>query len=118
MQIANSSDVASDKPLKVTVDGKDWLLIRKDNDVYAMENRCPHLGWSMARGKVVDGAIVCPWHGSSFDVCTGENRDWVNSFAGMKVPNWSRKMIAMGKQPEPVKSVKLVEADGSISWPG
>ena len=33
-----------------------------------------------------DGVVQCPWHNSRFDVCTGENLDWVTGFAGHQVP--------------------------------
>ena len=42
-----------------------------DGRLVAIDDRCPHQGASLARGYVLDGCIVCPWHGSRFDPETG-----------------------------------------------
>ena len=49
--------------------------------------------------------LKCPWHGSRFDVRTGENMDWVNAFAGIPMPKWTHGMISMGKAPAPLQTV-------------
>ncbi len=54
------------------------LLINNNGQFHAVGNRCPHLKLSMTKGKITeDGAIVCPWHRSSFDLCTGAVKDWI-----------------------------------------
>jgi nitrite reductase/ring-hydroxylating ferredoxin subunit len=52
------------------------LLLNHEGQVYAIANQCPHLKLPMNKGKITDGAIVCPWHRSAFDLCTGEVKDW------------------------------------------
>jgi nitrite reductase/ring-hydroxylating ferredoxin subunit/uncharacterized membrane protein len=52
------------------------VLLRREGRVYAMAETCAHLGGPLADGKVVDGenrrpVVVCPWHGSHFDMETG-----------------------------------------------
>jgi len=39
---------------------------------YAIGNTCTHLGGPLAQGKLGDGVVECPWHGSRFDVRTGQ----------------------------------------------
>jgi nitrite reductase/ring-hydroxylating ferredoxin subunit/uncharacterized membrane protein len=42
-------------------------------DAFAVfEDRCPHRGGSLADGCLIDGTVQCPWHGSQFDVRTGQ----------------------------------------------
>jgi nitrite reductase/ring-hydroxylating ferredoxin subunit len=91
--------------------GQRLLLTRVDGQVYAVINRCPHMGMKMTRGEICDGVLKCPWHGSRFDVRTGENVDWVNAFAGIPMPKWTHGAIAMGKAPAPLQIVP-VEEDG------
>lgn len=34
-------------------------------------NTCPHRGGPLAEGMVVGEEVICPWHGSRFNVKTG-----------------------------------------------
>jgi nitrite reductase/ring-hydroxylating ferredoxin subunit len=38
---------------------------------YAIENTCPHRGGPLAEGMVAGEEVICPWHGSRFNVKTG-----------------------------------------------
>lgn len=62
------------KPQRVEVDGVGLVLCRTGDNgqVSALGEFCPHLAAPMADGWVDRGRIVCPWHGSRFDVETGE----------------------------------------------
>ena len=77
----------------VDVDGVGKVLLQEfANDVYAVSNKCPHLGLSL-QGKtpllsatVSDGAIACPAHGSAFDLKTGEARgEWCPKLPALPV---------------------------------
>jgi nitrite reductase/ring-hydroxylating ferredoxin subunit len=39
--------------------------------VFAVDNRCPHLGFPLHRGSVRDGILTCHWHHARFDLCSG-----------------------------------------------
>lgn len=90
------------------------IVNRTETGLCAVANRCPHLGLPMASGKVEGNVITCPFHGSKFDMCTGENLDWVTSFAGAKLPEWSRRFVAMGKQPTPIETFKVTVENGEV----
>ncbi|KMV21057.1 (2Fe-2S)-binding protein [Mycobacterium heckeshornense] len=61
------------KPQRVEVDGVGLVLCRNgDGGVSAFGEFCPHLAAPMVDGWVDRGRIVCPWHGSRFDVESGE----------------------------------------------
>lgn len=48
------------------------LVVCRDGDtVSAVGQYCPHLAAPMADGWLHRGRIVCPWHGSQFDIDTG-----------------------------------------------
>ncbi len=38
---------------------------------YAIESTCPHRGGPLAEGMVTGEEVICPWHGSRFNVKTG-----------------------------------------------
>jgi nitrite reductase/ring-hydroxylating ferredoxin subunit len=112
--VASSSEIKEEATHAARVDGVRLLLSRVGGMVHAIENKCPHLGLSMARGKVIGSVIQCPWHGSTFDMCTGNNLDWITSVAGMKVPDWSKSLIAFGKQPTSVRTFAAREENGRV----
>ncbi len=42
------------------------LLVRAGETVHAMHDICAHAGGPLSEGKIVDGCIECPWHGSRY----------------------------------------------------
>merc|ERR1712039_272733 len=58
------------------------VLVGKDGSgkIFCVGNLCPHIGTPMSEGAdVIGDVIVCPLHGSSFKVTTGELIDWCPS---------------------------------------
>ena len=41
-------------------------------DFAAFSDHCSHRGGSLAGGAVICGTVQCPWHGSQFDVRSGD----------------------------------------------
>jgi nitrite reductase/ring-hydroxylating ferredoxin subunit len=113
-QVCKSGDVVEGVPFSVKAGEHSLIVTRIKGKIQAISAKCPHLGMSMARGKISEGAIQCPWHGSRFDVCTGRNLDWVNSFAGIPMPKWSHKIIGLGKQPAAVATFESSEENGAV----
>lgn len=114
IEVAPSGAVQENKVLAAQAGGRTLLLTRVGGKPHAFSNKCPHLGLSLERGKIEDGAIRCPWHGSSFDVCSGENRDWCNAVVGMPIPKWTSRLIALGKKPSPLPVYETVEEGGKV----
>ena len=57
----------------VDVDGVSVLLSRsEDGGVCAIANRCTHVGGPLDEGERDGNVVTCPWHGSRFDLCSGE----------------------------------------------
>ena len=46
-----------------------------DGQVYALDNRCPHMGFPLERGSVKDGILTCHWHHARFDLAGGGTFD-------------------------------------------
>ena len=43
-----------------------------NGELFAVTRRCRHLYADLANGRIdKDGCLVCPWHGSKYDVKTG-----------------------------------------------
>jgi 3-phenylpropionate/trans-cinnamate dioxygenase ferredoxin subunit len=68
------ADLAEAVPLRVTVGGSAVAVVRLGERVHAIGDRCSHAEVSLAEGEVDAAAcaLVCPRHGSAFDLATGE----------------------------------------------
>jgi nitrite reductase/ring-hydroxylating ferredoxin subunit len=47
------------------------LVIYDRGRVFALDNRCPHMGFPLERGSVDDGILTCHWHHARFDLESG-----------------------------------------------
>ena len=58
-------------PGSVTGAGR-WAVGNAKGDYFAVTRRCRHLYADLANGSIDgNGCLVCPWHGSRYDVKTG-----------------------------------------------
>lgn len=46
-----------------------------DGRAYAVDNRCPHMGFPLQKGSVRDGILTCHWHHARFDLASGGTFD-------------------------------------------
>ena len=57
----------------VEVEGVPVLVSRSEGgEVCAIANTCTHRGGPLNEGKRDGSVVTCPWHGSRFDLCSGE----------------------------------------------
>jgi nitrite reductase/ring-hydroxylating ferredoxin subunit len=47
------------------------LVIHDRGRVFALDNRCPHMGFPLERGSIDDGILTCHWHHARFDLQSG-----------------------------------------------
>jgi nitrite reductase/ring-hydroxylating ferredoxin subunit len=50
-------------------------VIWHEGGMYAVDDRCPHLGFPLHRGTVEQGLLTCHWHHARFDLCSGGTLD-------------------------------------------
>ena len=46
-----------------------------DGRAYAVDDRCPHMGFPLHRGTVENGLLTCHWHHARFDLESGGTLD-------------------------------------------
>jgi nitrite reductase/ring-hydroxylating ferredoxin subunit len=56
----------------VQVKGESVAVFNVEGNFYALEDYCSHAGGPLSEGKLEGQTVICPWHGSCFDVTTGE----------------------------------------------
>src|SRR5438874_6111065 len=85
------------------------LVVADGEDVLALDNRCPHLGFPLHRGSVEDGILTCHWHHARFDLASGSTFDlWADD-----VPTAAVKVDADGTV---WVSPRTRHADGEAHW--
>ena len=58
---------------RVEVDGVPVVLSRsKSGEVCAIADTCTHMGAPLVAGDREGDVVTCPWHGSQFDLRSGE----------------------------------------------
>lgn len=72
--VARLEDLTESNPRRFVADEVPVVLVRRGDVVYAVGERCPHLGAPMAEGWLYRNGLVCPWHGSRFDLAQGDVR--------------------------------------------
>ncbi|MEQ8789597.1 MAG: Rieske 2Fe-2S domain-containing protein [Pirellulaceae bacterium] len=68
---ASDAALTEDEGLTVSVAGRDLALFRHEGSVHAIDAECPHEGAMLAEGEFKDGVVTCPWHGWTFNACSG-----------------------------------------------
>ncbi len=64
---------ASELPPGTVTGAGRWAVGNSEGEYFAVTRRCRHLFADLAGGRIDkrDGCLVCPWHGSKYDVKTG-----------------------------------------------
>lgn len=106
---AETSDLT---PGKVTGCGK-YAVGNAGGEHFAVTRRCRHLYADLAGGSIdKDGNLVCPWHGSRYDVKTGR---MVKGPQGIfaKIPGLSEGFKLLTRV-MPLGRGKVTERDGKL----
>jgi nitrite reductase/ring-hydroxylating ferredoxin subunit len=80
------------KPGKVG--GENVAIFNVDGKLYATQGECTHAGGPLCEGALWGDTVTCPWHGSEFDIRTGE--------------------VITGPADEPLKTYRVEVQDGAI----
>ena len=56
----------------VHADDERVVVAKTERGCAAFQDRCTHKGGPLSDGVLIAGTVQCPWHGSQFDVHTGE----------------------------------------------
>lgn len=83
--VASTDDLDTGSGMVVNADGTEIALFNIDGEFYAICNTCPHAGGPLGEGSVSDTTVTCPWHGSEFDLTSGEVQ---SQPAGESVPSY------------------------------
>lgn len=129
IRAASLADLERSGCISASVEGHTLALFLYDGRVYAVDNRCPHMGFPLSKGSVRDGILTCYWHYARFDLKSGgtfdlwaddmrtfpvEVRDgeiWVDLTPPRNVTENSRRRLADGLE----RNISLVIAKSAIN---
>ena len=71
IHVGSLADVRAKSPVVVTKSPVPIVLFCHNDEIHAVDNRCPHMGFPLHRGTVEDGILTCHWHHARFDLASG-----------------------------------------------
>ena len=76
-RIANTNDLPEGTMKKYQVQDTEMLIARIGGKYYATQNKCPHFGGDLSKGKLEGSIVTCPRHGSQFNLTDGSVVRWL-----------------------------------------
>ena len=81
-------DELSEAPRVIRGNNHNIVVFEEQGECYAVDNRCPHMGFPLERGTVRDGILTCHWHQARFDLRSGCTFDlWADDV--LKFDTWA-----------------------------
>ena len=75
MPVLDENELPEGSMKVVSVEGLSILLVKLHDQIFAVSNRCPHMGCLMSGGTIEGYIIICPCHDWRFDLRTGQYED-------------------------------------------
>jgi nitrite reductase/ring-hydroxylating ferredoxin subunit/DMSO/TMAO reductase YedYZ heme-binding membrane subunit len=73
-----------------TMAGDRIAIFRYGNKISAVSNACKHQNGPLGEGRIVNGCIVCPWHGYEYEPASGQSPPPFTE----KIPTFPIKVVA------------------------
>jgi nitrite reductase/ring-hydroxylating ferredoxin subunit/uncharacterized membrane protein len=73
--VVAADQLQENQTLRVEVKGVAIAIAKRNGNVHAFQDFCTHRYGPLSEGHFCDGKIVCPWHGSAFDMSSGKVAD-------------------------------------------
>jgi nitrite reductase/ring-hydroxylating ferredoxin subunit len=71
VKVGKVIDVGADEMRVFDVSGTSVNVASIGGHLHAFDDKCTHMGCSLARGTLEGSTVICPCHGSQFDVTSG-----------------------------------------------
>ena len=86
MRAATLAELQAKGQLLVHLNQQTIALFYSNDRVYAIDNRCPHMGFPLHGSVCKDGIVTCPWHYARFDLASGGTFDsWADDVRSFPV---------------------------------
>jgi 3-phenylpropionate/trans-cinnamate dioxygenase ferredoxin subunit len=72
LRACSVTDVPPESAIPVEIGGTELAIVHSDGQFYAIADECSHAAVPLSEGDVGHGEIECYFHGSRFDLRTGQ----------------------------------------------
>ena len=73
MDVCSLDDIPESRARTVCLSGERVAVYKYDGKISAISSVCKHQNGPLGEGKVVDGCVVCPWHGYQYLPSSGQS---------------------------------------------
>lgn len=94
IEVASLDELKTDQMKLIHVNDKRIVIAKTEKGYVAFDDHCTHKGGSLAGGSMICETVQCPWHGSQFDVNTGN--------------------VKAGPAKEKINTYNITEANGKV----
>ena len=108
VEVGKTGEIEDGSMKEISVNGREILLARSGSSYYAADNRCPHMGGKLSKGKLEGTVVTCPLHGSQFDLRDGQVVRW------LKGSGLLSKVGKILKSPRQLTTYKVIVEDDKI----
>ncbi|MFB2920239.1 MULTISPECIES: Rieske (2Fe-2S) protein [Aerosakkonema] len=86
LRAASLAELQEKGQLLIRLNQQTIALFYSHDRVYAIDNRCPHMGFPLHGSVCKDGIVTCPWHYARFDLASGGTFDsWADDVRSFPV---------------------------------
>jgi nitrite reductase/ring-hydroxylating ferredoxin subunit len=86
VRAGSAETLAKEGQLTTKVGSLPVVVFAHDGRAFAIEDRCPHMGFPLHQGTVEAGLVTCHWHHARFDLESGCTLDlWADDAKGFDV---------------------------------
>lgn len=71
VKVATVDDFRERNAMAVEVNGRCLVVFKVEGQLFAVENYCPHAGYTLHDGSLEGSLVTCALHGAQFDVRDG-----------------------------------------------
>jgi nitrite reductase/ring-hydroxylating ferredoxin subunit/uncharacterized membrane protein len=79
-QRLEATEIPEGQPTKTKAGTQTVVVVRAGSTIYVLHEQCAHAGGPLSEGRIVEGCIECPWHGSRYELATGRRRRGPTTF--------------------------------------
>lgn len=98
---AATADLPAGSLTPVEAGGTKLMLANVEGTIYAMQRKCPHMGFDLCKGHIEGKTVVCRMHGAAFDLPTGD-------------PVAKAKLLFLKMQPKPAVTYPVKIEGGKV----
>jgi nitrite reductase/ring-hydroxylating ferredoxin subunit len=102
------AEIPENTPTAAKAGTQSLVVVREGERLYALHAQCAHANGPLAKGRIVDGCIECPWHYSRFELATGHRKQGPTTFDQPRYDvrpahggGWEVRRVVPGSSPQP-----------------